>query len=280
MGDLITEPGVYPDIPEEAYHADPVRGRSLSQSGAKTLLDCPARFEWERDHPSEPSDDMDIGSAAHTMILGSGPKVVELPFDTYNTKKAREAKTEAKVAGQIPLLRHRYAAVVEMADALRANPLAARLFDPNCGRAEVTLVWDCPTTGVRRRARLDWLPDPDPARRFLVPDLKSTRSVAPRSFARSMADYGYHQQAATYLEGVRELGLTDDPDAEFVFVTQEKKPPYLVGFYTPDADALAEGARLSRKACALYRECVETGRWPSYSDQIEPLPLPAYAYTD
>ncbi len=280
MGDLITEPGVYPDIPEDFYHSDPVEGRSLSQSGAKLLLDCPARFKWERDHPTESTADMDTGSAAHTMILGAGPEVVEVEFDTYHTKAAKEAKAEAKAAGKIPLLRPRYQAVVEMADTLKAHPLASRLFDPETGRAEVTLVWECPDTGVTRRARLDWLPDPSPLRRLLVPDLKSTVSVAPRAFAKSIAKFGYHQQAATYLQGIRELGLTDDPDAGFVFVVQEKAPPYLVQVYEPDADALAEGARLNRSACATYRECMAGGEWPSYSDGIELLSLPNWAYAN
>jgi len=38
---LITEPGVYA-LPADVYHADPVAGGSLSSSGAKKLLACPA----------------------------------------------------------------------------------------------------------------------------------------------------------------------------------------------------------------------------------------------
>ena len=48
----ILGPGVYHGRPETLYHADadlaPRLGRSLSQSGAKTLLDSPQRFAWER----------------------------------------------------------------------------------------------------------------------------------------------------------------------------------------------------------------------------------------
>ena len=39
---IVTGPGIYRDLPEGRYHADdalaPELGRSLSQSGAKTLL--------------------------------------------------------------------------------------------------------------------------------------------------------------------------------------------------------------------------------------------------
>lgn len=46
MSVTITAPGFY-DVPEQTYHADtalaPNLGRSLSSTGAKTILDCPAR---------------------------------------------------------------------------------------------------------------------------------------------------------------------------------------------------------------------------------------------
>ena len=38
------KPGIYPDVPEADYHAD----EALSQSGAKLLLDCPARYLADR----------------------------------------------------------------------------------------------------------------------------------------------------------------------------------------------------------------------------------------
>ncbi|MBO0827768.1 MAG: hypothetical protein J2P24_08300 [Streptosporangiales bacterium] len=49
---MITEPGVY-NLPAAVYHADPVPGGSLSQSGAKKLLppSCPALYRYWADHP-------------------------------------------------------------------------------------------------------------------------------------------------------------------------------------------------------------------------------------
>jgi hypothetical protein len=36
------------------------------------------------------------------------------------------------------------------------------------------------------------------------------------------------------------------------------------------------GAGLCHQARDLYRQCMETGRWPGYSDDIEIISLPPY----
>ncbi len=80
MSPLIDRPGIFEDVPEDVYHGDrslaPELGRSLSASGAKVLLKCPARFNWERDNPPPPRDVFDLGTAAHTLILGTGQPFV------------------------------------------------------------------------------------------------------------------------------------------------------------------------------------------------------------
>ena len=71
---MIVDPGVY-TLPADEYHADPVKGGSLSSSGARKILECPARFRWERDHPPVPTDAFNFGHAAHKLVLGAGPDV-------------------------------------------------------------------------------------------------------------------------------------------------------------------------------------------------------------
>src|SRR5438270_12221695 len=100
----VTAPGVY-DLPEYVYHADPVPGGSLSQSGAKKLLaTCPARFRYERDHPPAPTDAMELGTAAHKLVLGIGPDLVEVEAKDWRTKAAQEAAEVARARGAVPVL--------------------------------------------------------------------------------------------------------------------------------------------------------------------------------
>ena len=57
--------GIHDGVPEADYFASP----ALSQSQAKTLLDCPARYRWERENPQPHRDAFDIGHAAHSLSL-------------------------------------------------------------------------------------------------------------------------------------------------------------------------------------------------------------------
>lgn len=275
-GREITEPGVYPDVTAEEYHADPVPGGSLSSTGARKLLppSCPALFHHEQQHGREPKAHFDLGHAAHRLVLGDGPTLVPLDFADWRTKAARAERDAVRADGSVPLLADDYAQVQAMAAALRDHPFASRLFTPGTGRPEQTLVWRDQPTGVMCRARLDWLRAKGRGR-LVVPDYKTTRSAEPTAIQRAVHEYGYHQQAAWYLSGVHALGLADD--AVFVFAFQEKTAPYLVTVVELDAMALRIGAARNRRALDIYRECTASGRWPGYRDDVAHLSLPPWA---
>lgn len=268
--------GIYQMTAEE-YHADPVPGGSLSSSGARRLLppSCPAKFRYEQDHGQQHKAVFDFGQAAHLMALGEGPEIVVVDADDWRTKAAREQRGEARERDAVPLLRAEYDRIQAMAAALRQHPVAAALFNPDHGRPEQTFIWRDGPTGVARRARLDWLPDPGPGR-LIIPDYKTCRSADPAALEKAVEAYGYHQQADWYRAGARALGLADET-AAFVFVCQEKEPPFLVTVVELDANSLRIGAARNRRALEIYAECARTGRWPGHSDGIEYLSLPTWA---
>ncbi len=270
------QPGVYDGMPDDIYHSDPVPGGSLSASGARRLLppSCPALFKYERDHGRPPKREFDFGHAAHREVLGVGLDVHVVGAPDWRTKAARDEAAEARDAGKVPLLAAEYDQVKEMAKALREHPVARALFDPDHGKPEQSLFWTDERTGIWRRARLDWLRKRD-GRRMVLADYKSARSAAPDDLQRAIHSYGYHQQAAQYLDGAKALGLAGD-DAAFVFVCQQKTAPYLVSVVQLDLVALQVGRFLNKQAIDIYAECTRTGRWPSWSDDVEVLPLPAY----
>jgi hypothetical protein len=273
----ITAPGVY-DIPEDDYHADPVQGGSLSSTGARRLLppSCPAKYRWATDNPPQHRRVFDIGRAAHKLVLGEGADLVVIDAVNYRTAPARAAQETAYTEGHIPLLTQEYEMVTAMAGALRADPTAGALFSMDRGRPEQSLIWEDTRTGVMRRARIDWLPDPARPGRMLVGDYKTCRSAAPAAFSKSMYEYGYHQQGAWYLDGVIALGLAGE-DAVFLFVAQEKTPPYLVQVYEVDALALRAARDLNAAALDVYAQCSAQGHWPGYSDEVERVGLPPWA---
>lgn len=275
----ITAPGVY-DIPAEAYHSDPVPGGSLSSSGARRLLppSCPAKFRhWLDTGQAESSTAMDVGSAAHLLVLGTGPELAVIDAKDWRKKDAQEARDEAHARGAVPLLRHQYERVQAMAAVLREHPVASRLLNPAHGRTEQTLVWRDAEMGVWRRAMLDYLPHPHPRRRLIVPDYKTADSAEPDAISRSVHTYGYHQQVDWYLDGVTSLGLASDGPPAMVLIVQETSEPYLITIVEPDREAMEIARTRNRKALDIYRTCVESGHWPGYSDDVLPVGLPTWA---
>lgn len=273
----ITEPGVHQMTAEE-YHADPVPGGSLSSSGARRLLppSCPALFRYEQQNPREPKAHFDIGHATHRIVLDDGPELVELDFADWRTKAARAEREAVRAEGAVPLLPDDYRMVHGMAAALRAHPFAGVLFDPaRGGTAEQSLFWRDRPTGVMRRARLDWLPAAG-KNRMIIPDYKTCRSAEPEAIRRAVAEHGYHQQDDWYRTGARDLGLASE-DAAFVFVFQEKTPPYVVTVVELDVMCRRIGAARNRRAIETYAECRRTGHWRGYRDDIAHLSLPPYA---
>lgn len=270
---VVTEPGVY-DLPNDEYQDDPVPGGSLSSTGAKRLLppSCPARFRYLQTH-RETKHEFDIGHAAHRLVLGAGEPLAVVEAADWRTKAAKEQRDAARADGRVPILAEEYARVQEMAAALREHPVAAALFHPKHGKPEQSLFWVDDESGIWRRARLDWLPNP--GGRMIVADYKTCASAAPAAVRRAVEAYGYHQQAAWYLDGIAALKLADD--AAFLFVFQETAPPHLVTVVELDFDALLVGRAKNRQAIDVYTQCVASGRWPGYGDDIELISLPPWA---
>lgn len=272
---VIDQPGVY-DLAEDVYHSDPVPGGSLSASGARRILppSCPAIFRYEQLNGRPNKKAFDLGHAAHAEVLGIGAPLTVIDAADWKTKAAQAARQAAYEAGHVPILTSEHEQVLGMGEALREHPIASALLDPDRGKPEQSLFWLDPTYNVWRRARLDWLPDPTDGR-MIIPDYKSTISAEPGSFAKSVWNYGYYMQAPWYMDLAIALGLAER--AAFVFIAQEKTPPYLVSVYELDATALDLGRRRNQQALELYAECSAADTWPSYTSDVEMLSLPGWA---
>lgn len=266
----VTQPGVY-EIPDVDYHAHP----ALSSSGARRLLppSCPARFKWERDNGRPEKRVFDFGHAAHKLVLGVGPDLVVVDAADWRTKAAKEERDCAYAEGKVPLLPDEYEVVQLMAAALLEHPIASALFDPKNGQPEQSLFAPDPLSGIMLRARLDWLPNPS-AGRLQIVDYKTTVSAEPDALVRSVAKYGYYAQAAWYLDMVTALGLADNP--AFLFVAQEKTPPYLITVFELDELALSIGRKRNRQAIDTFIQCTATDTWPGYATDVELIGLPAW----
>lgn len=271
----ITEPGLYPDVPEDQYHADPVQGGSLSVSGAKLLLQAPAKYDYARRNGGKHSKSMDVGTRVHALVLGKGFEQLELlDYPDYKTKAAQEEKKRVIRAGRVPTLTHEYEEAQDIADTVLKHPTTGGLFVE--GDAEVSMFWRDEEFGIWCRGRADYmthfggLPT--------IVDFKTTADASPADdgFGKSAYKFSYWMQDPWYREGwAAHLGC-DWQDIDFIFACVETEPPYLVATYRIKPEHAELGREQNKIARERFRDCVKRDVWPGYSEEIEDLELPRY----
>jgi hypothetical protein len=250
------EPGLY-DIDAELYHSDPIPGGSLSSTGAKKLAStCPAKFKHWLDNPEPPKKALDLGTAAHRLVLDDGPDLILVDAVRWDTNAVKAEVAAIRAEGNIPLKRHELEQVEAMAAALRKDPDAARLLEPGSGVAEQSAFWE--DNGIWRRARFDWLRHDGQ-----IVDYKTARSCRREDLEKAFHEHGYAQQQGWYEDAGYALEVAD-PEKPFQFVLQEKDPPYLVVVTTCDPMAREVGRHLNTVALNAYAICRESGEWPGY----------------
>ena len=68
------------------------------------------------------------------------------------------------------------------------------------------------------------------------------------------------------------------PARAWVFVAQEVAPPYAVAVYTLDPAAVQLAADERARILERIARARQTGVWPAYSDEVQPLNLSAWVY--
>lgn len=268
---VVTKPGLVFGMPDDVYHGDPVPGGSLSSTFARLLTEhVPAKAKARRDN-RRPTKPMNLGKAAHAHALGAGPELIVWQYDgrTKDGKAERAEKaallaTEAAVA----VTESERDQILGMAAALRSHPGVAQILDESAsevsGFAQVDGTWI--------RVRIDLL-----GTRHAY-DYKTCEDASRRGFQKSMATYGYHQQADLYERVLRVLGHKAG-DRPMRFICQETQAPYLVQIHEADEEARTAARDLNDRAIRIFAECNTTGEWPGYERLFaEPTPLPAWYF--
>ena len=269
--------GIFTDMEESVYFGH----SALSSTQARQILDSPAKYQYGLTHPRPDKAEFDLGHAVHALVLGRGAPTVVIPEvllgkgGVASTVGAREFIAEARKKGQTPVKRTVHEQIQAMAKAALKHPMARVLLEQDAD-SEVSVFGTDPDTGVELRARFDKLPSG--GRTPVAADLKTARDASPRGFARAAAEHGYAIQRGHYLDTHRFAGGIDLDG--FVFIVVESEAPHLVGVYRLNSDWETLGVDEARRARRIYRECLDTNKWPGYSDSIEALIAPFWVVAD
>lgn len=275
------------DLTNEEHHALP---DCIGSSGLRLMMRSPAHY-WaayidpERE-PREATPAQMLGTAWHTLVFEPEAfparyAVVPEGLDR-RTKEGKQLFADIEASGKHPLKPDEAVKVQRMASAARAHPVSQLIFDVAGGMAEATIIVTDPETGVRIRVRPDYMLSPGTCEEFpdgVIVDGKSTMDGAPAEFGRSSWGYGYHIQAALYIDAyMLEYGTTTPP--AFLFLAQEKDPPFVATYYAATEAQIKEGRRLYREQLPRYAKCLERNKWPAYGRGIMPLETPPWVRLD
>lgn len=266
------------DIPAGDYHDDRLDAEPSLSSSIAHLICAQSPLHAFHQHPRlnpqverKNATHLDIGTAAHALLLEDRNVIAVVDAPDWKTKRAQEERDQARAAGMVPLLVHQAAEVTAMVAAAR-DQLAAHRADPPLfadGRAEQTLVWQ--EGDITCRARLDWLRDD----RAAIDDYKTTgRSANPAAYSgRTLYELGRDVQAAFYLRGVRAL---TGAEAAFRWAIQETTPPYALSVVAPGPAVLALAGKKVEYAIHRWRQCLDSGQWPGFPDEVCYADLPPW----
>lgn len=283
------ETGVFKNITNADYHG----GHGISKSGLDLIGKSPLHYWAAYLDPDRPERDetpaMALGTAIHSAVLepdSFATDYVVLPADAprkptsvqRNAKKPSDDTIAAinwwdafndEHKNRRIIDREDYESIVTIQRNVRNHPAAKVLMTE--GEAELSVYWTDAETGVLCKCRPDFMSYKHNA----MIDVKSTEDASPAAFQRSIFNYGYHVQAAWYLDGF--TAATGTAPKAFVFAAFEKSRPHATAFYYADNDMIEIGRKLYRERLAIYAQCLASNRWHGYPDNLQAISLPVWA---
>jgi hypothetical protein len=265
------------NITEAEYHSNSFSKLPFySNSIGKIILSKSPKHAW-LEHPLlNPAYEADndtkfaLGTVAHAALL-QGLDVCEIiDAPDWRTNAAKELRASAYASGKTPLLAHNFIEVKKMVAAAKLQIESNKELGVNLedGKGEQTILMQA--NDVNIKTRIDWLSND----RKLIIDYKTTDIGSPSQWIKSIASNGYDMQAALYSDVVEALtGI----EPQFVFCVQETSAPYAMYFVSLPPQFIDYGKQRNNRAINIWQNCLTSGRWPMYDNQIMWADLPAWA---
>lgn len=264
-------------LPIKDYHAR----AEISKSDLDLLAKSPYHFKFKDEFEKPDSKALILGSAVHKLVLEPADFLKEFvaePKADKRTKEGKEVYAEFLKGseGKIILDAEAYEKATAIANAVNSMRETALFLKD--GLAEQSYFAEI--EGVPVRCRPDFLNEA----LGLCVDLKTTSDASADGFAKSVANFNYHIQAAFYTDILRLCGKRVE---NFLFIAVETKKPYMTGFYTLDEAAIEQGRKTYLALLERYKLCLERNEWWGYAkfepeskeiEAVQTLSLPAWKF--
>jgi exodeoxyribonuclease VIII len=255
----------------EEYHGDSTH---VSHSSLDCLIASQVLYHGKYVtgiFPQETTPAMEFGTMFHGWTLEKRVPIVAPKCDRRTKEGKEQYAAFLNAAKGKPVIDEKdNAMALAMIDGINANPAAKFLLD-HPGEIEQGVRWTCSETGILLKCR----PDKFITDRRLVIDLKTCVDSSPEGFARSAYAFGYHRQAALYIDGMMEL---TGEQFGFMFIAVQKTAPFSCLVCKLD-DAFVEQGRTENLAgLAKLKRCRETNQWTEdHHGLVVTLPAPRWA---
>ncbi|GGO89172.1 hypothetical protein GCM10011348_46300 [Marinobacterium nitratireducens] len=252
-------PGLYPDMPNEAYHVAP----GVSKSVLDMVAEDPSMVPWYRSAPvdEEKTKALDMGQALHTILLEPDEyeaRFIVAPEFNRRTNAGKEEEAaflkKCEDTGKTVMSAEDGRKLQLMRDSVMAHPTARWFFEQD-GFSEQSIFWSDEETGELCRCR----PDRRLANLPFVGDVKKVDGI--ERFQRHAEEFRYHVQDAMYSDGFHnEFGAW--PTFLFIAVSSTVNcGRYPVRVFELSADFKAAGHELYRRDLQTYHRCSANNDW-------------------
>ncbi len=245
----------------EAINASSLRHASRSMAHVRAALDGLIESDTKKTR---------FGTLVHTLalepaslderyVMDPGPERFPTKdgasSENYRATKAFKDWAKEQL-GRLIISAEELAQAKRCVEAVKIHPESAALFGEP-GQSECTIVWEDPATGVRCKARIDWLTS-------VIVDLKTTQDAS--RFETSIMSWHYDVQAAFYRRGI--LAITGELRG-VALVAVESEQPHGVRAAEVDPEEINRADMMINEWLGKVRVCQESGVWSGY----EPTPF-------
>jgi len=241
----------------------------IRRSDLWKMADSPEKFKFFLDHPVEQSPALAFGTACHKMVLEPedfNNEFAIAPIVDKRTKAGREAWEDfcAENADKTVISADDAETMREMAEALKMCPLAYKLIRGK-GETEKAFFWTDPETGEKCKIKCDRVVTYN-RRKYLV-DYKTCTCAETNRFNSEIWKFGYFFQAGMYAEGYK-TACKKRKLPGFMFVAQEKKPPYSVNVIEVSEEVMNAGLAKFHELMEKMHNCKVVDIWSGYVSDV------------